>query len=108
MGFNFDELFAILKQNLYELAKTTCKDHVDQAVADGLSVLNQLRGNLQVWTQKLAQKEEGLDDFKFFLEGQKESLKMFALKQAGLTLIEVDQFKSALLGNITATLQKVI
>lgn len=108
MAINFDTIFSTLKDGVFDLAKNSLNDFVSQAQADGTSVLNSMKRNLQKWTTQLANKEMSVDDFSDLVLGQKDLLELVALKQAGLALIRIDQFRTDLLNLVVSTITKAI
>jgi hypothetical protein len=108
MAINFNDIFQSLKEGVFNLAETSFKDFVAQAKADGESVLNSLKPNLEEWTNQLKDGEISVEDFKFLVAGQKELVEMIALKQAGIALIEADKFKNSVFNLIIDTVTGLI
>ena len=80
-----------------ELAKKTLKGFKEEAVSDTKKFLEASKSDLKRWVKLLAQGDITQDDFEWLVLGRKDVAKMYALKQAGLTLVRIDRFKSALL-----------
>jgi hypothetical protein len=107
-AINFDSLFTTLLNNITALAKEQLKDYVSQAVTDGENMLQQLKQQLQQWTQELQTGELTGNDFAFLLQGEKEEVEMVALKQEGLAAVRIDMFKAALVNMIFTTIGNTI
>ncbi len=104
----FKPILEALKTKVTELAIATFKDYKEAAKTDALSLLDQLKHNLENWTIQLASGELSKADFEFLVLAQKELIEMNALKQAGLAMIKADEFKAGLLDIITSTVFSLI
>ncbi|HEY4206492.1 MAG TPA: hypothetical protein VGM31_06765 [Puia sp.] len=105
---NFQDIFNSLKQGIADLATTTVSNFAAQAKSDGLDFLNSSKDDLQKWSNQLAQGQMNKDEFIDLLEGQKDLLKLIALKQAGLAEIALDNFKSGVFSLIQKTILAAI
>ena len=105
---NFQTILNTLKDEVTSLAATSVKKYTNEAKSDALSTLDHLKGNLETWTLQLASGDLSKKDFEFLILAQKELIQMVALKQAGLALIQVDEFKNALLNQIVNTVFKLL
>jgi len=85
------------------LALSTVNNYKSEATADALNMLNMMKENLSTWTMELADGKMSTKDFEFLVLGQKELIEMNALKQAGLAMIQVDEFKNSILNLIIKT-----
>ena len=103
MPINFKEVFDNLKKEIASLAKKTFADNVKEAKKDGQAILDLLKSQLKRYTQQLANGELTNKEFKDLILGQKAEIEMAALKRAGITLVEADKFKAAVLNLITST-----
>jgi len=108
MQIDFGNVLNTLKTGIVNLAQTTLKDYVAQATQDGQAILNELKDNLKTWTQALADGSLSKADFGDLVLGQKDLLEMVALKQAGLAVIQVDQFKMDVINLIKTTITGLI
>lgn len=97
MPINFDDIFSQLKSGAATLAKDTLKDFAGAAKTDALAFLNSSKEDLKRWANLLANGDITIKEFEFLLLAKKDSLKMEALKEAGLGAIKIDTFKSNLL-----------
>lgn len=101
MPVNFKELFSTLKTGILSLAKTSFSDYLNDAVADGNSIIDDLKTNIESWSQLLADGDIDEDNFKSLIQGQKDLLEMMALTEAGMTEIQIDKFKNGVFDLIT-------
>ena len=67
-------------------------------------MLDSVKEDLKKWTMALVNGDISEADFKDLLLGQKDLIKMVALKQKGLALIQADKFKSAVFDLIVNTI----
>lgn len=102
-NIDFQKVISTLKDSIINLAESTFKNYKNEAKSDGLALLNSVKENLETWTQELADGKLSKEDFEFLILGQKELIEMNALKQAGLSLINVDEFKTSVLHLIVNT-----
>lgn len=103
-AINFQEIFNGLKDEAVKLGLSTFNAYKNQAKTDAVSLLENLKENLENWTIQLAEGKLSKSDFEFLILGQKELIEMNALKQAGLALIKADEFKNSLLNLIAKTI----
>lgn len=100
MAVDFNSIFAELKDQVALLAKTTLTNYTKQATTDGKKFLEQTKENLKRWTLLLAEGKLTTEDFEWLVISQKDLAEMKALKQAGLSLIRVEQFRNSVLNLI--------
>ncbi|NQU84539.1 MAG: hypothetical protein HQ541_02140 [Mariniphaga sp.] len=105
---NFPEILKTLKEEVTSLALTTAEKYKNEAKADALKLVDDLKENLEKWTLLLAEGKLSKKDFEFLVLGQKELIEMNAIKQAGLALIKADEFKNTLLKKIINTVIDLI
>ena len=103
MDINFDQLVQTLEGSVESLAKSTLQDYLSQAKADGETVIDSLKANLQQWTLELESGALNEEDLVDLLKEEAALDEMTALKQAGLAEVRIDQFKSDLINMITNT-----
>src|SRR5215831_13995736 len=104
MPINYKEVFDGLKKAIASLAKQTFADYTKEAKKDGQKILDLLKTQLQKYTEQLINGELSQKEFKDLVLGQKAELEMVALKRAGITLVEADKFKAAVLNLVTTTI----
>jgi len=107
-SIDFDSLLKTLKDGISSLAVTTVKDYAKQAKADGMNLLETLKTDLQTWTIEVGEGKLTLDELDFMVMSKKELIQMNALKQAGLALVKIDEFKNGVLNLIVQGLFKLI
>ncbi len=98
---NFQQIFDGLKDDAAKLALSTFNEYKDEAKADAVKLIEDLKGNLENWTVEMAEGKLSKNDLEFLVMAQKELIEMNALKQAGLALIKSDEFKNSLLNLVT-------
>ena len=105
---DFQVVFDKLKDEVINLALSTVKNYKNEAKADALALLDEMKVNLKTWTLQLAEGNLSQKDYEFLVLGQKELIEMNALKQAGLSLIKADEFKNNLLNLVIDTVAGLI
>ena len=108
MAIDLTKVFDTLKTGIINLAEKDVKDYITEATSDGQAILNELKADLENWTQELFSKELSESDFKDLVLGQKDELEMVALKEAGIAEIQADQFKIDVINLITTTITALI
>jgi hypothetical protein len=103
-NIDFQVVLATLKEGVTSLATTTVQNYVNEAKADGLKLVESLKTYIQTWGQELTAGKLSAADVEFLVMAKKDVIEMNALKQAGLGLIKVDEFKNSLLQLIVKTL----
>lgn len=101
---DFQLIIDKLRDEVIKLAMATFNDYKNEAKADALKLIEEMKVKLKKWTLQLANGELSKDDFEFLVLGQKELVEMKALKQAGVALIKADEFKNSLLNLVTKTI----
>ncbi len=94
---DFESLLKNLKDNIGSLAVSTVKEYADQAKTDGLNMIETLKTDIQNWSQQVIEGKLSKDDLEFLVMSKKELIQMNALKQAGLALVKIDEFKNGVL-----------
>ena len=103
MSVDFDDIFKTLQTEVETLAKSSLKKYTKEAIDDGKKFLNDTKDNLKRWTTLLSQGTLTKQDYEWLILSQKDLAQMHALKQAGLSLGNVDQFKLSLLNVVVGT-----
>lgn len=104
---SFNDFLNALKDGLKQLVAQSLADYKDAAVQDGEAFLTKTRADLERWTGELAQGQVSKDDFEWLVRGKKDLGEMEALKQAGLTLVRLDQFRTSLINLVIGTASKL-
>lgn len=107
-NIDFAIVFDKLKDEVLSLALTTFKSYGKAAKSDAIKLLDDLQDNLKTWTLQLASGELSIEDYEFLVLGQKEVIKMSALKQVGISVIKADEFKNSLFDLIIKSVLKLI
>jgi hypothetical protein len=103
-NIDFHAVLETLKVGAVSLATKTVQNYVNDAKADGLKLVESLKTDIQIWVQELEAGKLSAADVEFLVMAKKDVIEMNALKQAGLGLIKVDEFKNSLLQLIVKTL----
>jgi len=96
-SMDFQAVLATLREGVTSLASNTVQNYVNEAKTDGLNLVESLKTDIQTWGQELAEGKISALDVEFLIMAQKELIEMNALKQAGLGLIKVNEFKNNVL-----------
>ena len=105
---DFSSILGTLKDEVISLAMSTFKDFKNEAQADALKLVEDMKEKLERWTILLAEGKLTPDDFKFLVLAQKELLEMNALRLLGISKIRLDEFKSKLLKLVIDTVLGLI
>lgn len=107
-NIDFQKVLNGLKDEVAGLAMQTLNNYANEAKADGLQLVESLKTDIISWGKELIEGKMTKDDVEFLVLGKKELIQMNALKQAGLGLVKVDQFKNSLLQLIIKTITGLI
>jgi hypothetical protein len=80
-----------------ELAKSMAKGHIAQAKEDAEVFIERSKTDINRWTKLLAKHEISKTEFSDLMHGLKSLAAITALKQAGLTIIQVQRFRDKLI-----------
>jgi hypothetical protein len=108
MSTRYDELFRTLKDEVGRLAKNLEADFEKEAVSDGHYILAELRSSIEDWSEMLENGDIDAGNFKSLLFAEQDHFKMMALRKAGLTSAEIDDFREAVFRSINSTVPRVI
>ena len=104
---DFNQLLSALKDGVARLAAQSLQDFRKAAVKDADAFLEKTRADLSRWAGELEAGTLTQDDFEFLVKGKQDLAEMQALKQAGLALVRVDQFRNSLLDLVIGTAIKL-
>lgn len=104
---DFNLFIESLETGLTDIARLTVKDCIDSAIEDGKSILVEMKSDLERWTVELTDGNLPEDEFQFLVESKKDLLKLEALKQSGLTKIQIDSFRDAVVGLVLDSAFKI-
>jgi hypothetical protein len=108
MNIDIENVLQTLKQGIRGIAEKDLAVYVSAATADGQSILDGMKTDLESWVKELAAGTMSKEDFADLVLGQKDEVEMVALKEAGLAEIAVDQFKLDMCNLITNTISALI
>ena len=101
-------IFKKLVNDIKDLSIMSLKKYKDEAKKDSVELLNTIEEDLKRWIILLADGKLTTRDFEWLIKSQKDTIEMSALKLAGLNLIRVDEFKSAVFNLIVDTIFDII
>lgn len=93
----FDVFKTQVLAEVEKLGQTTLTNFVTQAKSDTQQFLDAQTHALAVWTQELASGDIDKEDFNFLVHGQVALFQMHLLTQAGITAVQVQKFRDALI-----------
>ena len=100
---NFEDFIDALKEGAKELARETFDGFEDQAKQDAEDFVERSKEDLKRWTKLLAQGDINEQDFSDLVLAKKALAEMFALRQAGLTLIKLEKFRKGFINLVVDT-----
>ena len=100
---NFEDFVDALKAGSKELAKDSFDDFEDKAKQDTEAFVEKSKEDLKRWTKLLAQGDINEEDFSDLVHAKKALAEMFALRQAGLTLIKLEKFRKGFINLVVDT-----
>jgi len=103
-NIDFNAVFETLKEGVTDLAKVTVQNYLNDAKADGIKLVESLKTDIKTWGEEFIAGKLTEDDIKYLVLAKKELIEMNALKQAGLSLVKVDEFKNGLLQLVIKTI----
>ena len=107
-NIHWDNLFNTLGENIAKLANETINSYATSAIEDAQAFLDETRTAIKEWTILYGQGHISKEDFKDLLLGQKDLMKMNALKQAGMAQITIDKFRNDLVETLVNTISGAI
>lgn len=102
-NLDFRQVLETLKNGVTGLATSTFQNYTNAAKTDALNLIDMIQGNLKTWTVELAEGKISTKDFEYLVLGQKEVVEMMALKNAGISAIELDKLKGSIFQFIIKT-----
>ncbi|MDO6562130.1 hypothetical protein Q4488_01935 [Amphritea sp. 1_MG-2023] len=100
---DFDDFLAALKDNAEVLAKEIFDGYKDQAKQDAEAFIDKAKDDLERWTRLLAKGDINEEDFSDLVNAKKALAEMFALRQAGLSLIKLEKFRKGFINLVVDT-----
>ena len=93
---DFARFLEELTVKLSALAEQQWTAYRDAAISDGTAFMDNIKADLERWSQLLASGALSKDDFAWLVQGKKDLAELEALEQAGLALARLDQFRTDL------------
>lgn len=93
MNVDIPELLETLKAQILTLAKRAFTDYAKEAQNDIEYILIFTEANLARWTKELQDGTLNVDDFKYYVNSQKDLLTLVSLKRKGISKIRADKFR---------------
>lgn len=100
---NFEDFIDALKEGAKELARETLNGFEDQAKQDAEYFIEKSKEDLNRWTSLLAQGDINKQDFSDLVIAKKALAEMFALRQTGLTLVKLENFRKGFINLVVDT-----
>ncbi len=94
---DFNEIIKEILKEIESLTEETFKMHKDEAFKDGRAFLDKIEDDLERLSNLVIKGELTAEEFEWLVRSKKDLAEMVLLKQAGLTMIKIDQFKNRLL-----------
>lgn len=101
---DFNKTLGDLQNQLESLAKLTFKEYKDEAFEDGKVFVNKIKVDLERLSNLLVNGEITAEEFEWLILSKKDLAEMILLKQKGLALVRVDQFKGSVLNLVIDSL----
>ena len=108
MPADFNAVFESIGKQVAALAAQSFAGYAKSAGKDGVAIVTSMKENLERWTKQCAAGELSAVDLEDLVKGEKDNLEIKALKQAGISAIELDKFKNGILAIVTSTICSVI
>ena len=98
-----DDFLEQLTDSIAELVRDELKEFEAAALKDGKAFVEKSMHDLLRWTGLLDSGHLTKDDFAWLVAGKKDLAEMEALEQAGLALVRLDKFRTALIDLVVGT-----
>ena len=96
MSVRYEELFETLKYQIDNLAKMLVSNNYKEGVSDGYYILAELRSRIEDWCTMLDTGDIDEGNFKSLLFEEMDGFKMMALRKAGLSILEIEDYREAI------------
>ena len=100
---SFDTFIDSIKSGARDLAKETLTEFQKQAGDDANAFLKNSRSDLQRWSNLLSNKDISKEDFNDLVNAKKALAEMSALRESGITLIKIDNFRKGIIKLVVDT-----
>ena len=102
------QVFDTLRTGIVSLAQTTFKGYAIQAQSDGQAILDQMKTDIENWTNQYTTGVISQDELSFTIQGRKEDLEVAALTEAGIAQAQIDGFKTGVINLIEKTIFSLV
>ncbi len=93
---DFENTFNELKSGLVSLITGTVKKRSEEALEAGKTYLESLKNDLKTWSEQVVSGELSLEDVEWLVRSKKDLGEMILLKEKGLSMVAIDNFKNEL------------
>ena len=100
---DFNEFLKVLKDNTEDIARNSWKEYRKAAMKDGGSFIRKTKADLERWTMLLAEGKLTQDDFAWLVQGKRDLAVLEAMKQEGLSQVQLNRFRNALMDVVVNT-----
>jgi hypothetical protein len=94
---DFKKITEEILKEIESLAEETFKKHKDKAFKDGKAFLDKIEDDLERLSKLVLKGELNAEEFEWLVRSKRDLAEMVLLKQAGLALVQIDQFKNSIL-----------
>lgn len=105
---DINALFKGVLQEISTLATSLFKENASGAVRDGMLFVEYIQPKLEEYALQLATGELGKDEFIDLVAGEKDLIKLAALKRMGIAAVSLDKFREGVLSALTASVFSLI
>jgi hypothetical protein len=103
MSVRYEELFGTLKYQIENQARTLVSNNYADGISDGYHILAELRNSIEDWCEMLETGDIDEGNFKSLLLEEMDTFKMMAMRKAGLTILEIEDYRKAIFKLIFAS-----
>ncbi len=105
---DFTSFLNELKDGVKQIVTHSFRDFAAAAEQDARSFLQRSQADLERLVGQLGDGSLTKEDFEFLVKGRKDVAEMQALRQAGLALVRIDQFRKSLLDLVVGTALRLV
>ena len=93
---DFENNFKDLKSEVTSLIIDAVKKRSEEAIKAGQEYLETLKEDLKIWSEQVLSGELSSEDIEWLIKSKKDLAEMIFLKEKGLSLVAIDNFKNQL------------
>ena len=105
---NFDALLEALKTELTQVVREYGEEYINDVVASGTQFALKMRENLIRRSEQLANGQLTPEEFEWLLQSDKDLIELKALKQKGLTAVQLNRIQDAVIGGLVRVMAKIV